>query len=146
VLEGNQEVPPVVTDATGTGILTVNVARDAIAFTLTYQGIATEEEEEVVAAHIHAAERGVNGDIIFFLCADTPPDGEEVDPCPEPSATISGTLTEANFRPSDPPVATFAGAIVAIIAGRTYFNVHSTPDFPAGEIRGQIENPPAPEE
>jgi hypothetical protein len=35
-LAGNQEGPPVTTDATGTGISTVNAARDTIAFTLTY--------------------------------------------------------------------------------------------------------------
>jgi hypothetical protein len=138
ILDGDQEVadPPVETDATGLGIVAVNAARDTIAFALGYGDIATN----VVAAHIHAGAQGMNGDIIFFLCADTPPAGVVVDPCPDVSATLSGTLTAANFIPSaDLPVATFAEAIEAISAGNTYFNVHSEA-FDAGEIRGQIGN------
>jgi hypothetical protein len=136
-LDGGQENPPVDTDATGTGILTVNAARDTIDFTLTYQGITTN----ALMAHIHAGPRGQNGGIIFFLCADTLPAG--VGPCPEPSATLSGTLTEENFiRTDNPtrPVTTFRQAILAIRTGNTYFNVHSE-DSPGGEIRGQVENP-----
>lgn len=143
VLNGNQENPPVDTNATGTGILTVNgrtpATGDTIDFTLTYRGIATNAS----MAHIHAGPRGENGGIIFFLCADTPPAGVEVAPCPEPLATLSGTLTADNFLATDNPtlpVPTFARAILAISAGNTYFNVHSAAS-PGGEIRGQIENP-----
>jgi hypothetical protein len=143
VLNGDQENPPVDTNATGTGILTVNgrtpATGDTIDFTLTYRGIATNAS----MAHIHAGPRGENGGIIFFLCADeNPPPG--VGQCPEPSATLSGRLTEDNFQMTDNPilpVETFAQAIVAIRAGNTYFNVHSLPNSPGGEIRGQIENP-----
>jgi hypothetical protein len=146
VLTGDQEVvtpptPPVDTDATGTGILTVNIAQDPVTltFALTYRGIATNAS----MAHIHAGPRGENGGIIFFLCADTPPEGVEVAPCPQPSATLSGTLTADDFLATDNPtlpVPTFARAINAIRNGNTYFNVHSE-TYPGGEIRGQIENP-----
>lgn len=142
-LNGDQENPPVETDATGTGILTVNgrtpATGDTIDFTLTYRGIATNAS----MAHIHAGPRGENGGIIFLLCMDeNPPTG--VGQCPEPSATLSGRLTEDNFQVTDNPtlpVETFAQAIIAIRTGNTYFNVHSLPNSPVGEIRGQIENP-----
>jgi hypothetical protein len=145
VLDGDQENPPVETEATGTGILTVNVARDTITFTLTYQGIVSN----VTVAHIHAGARGLNGDPIFFFCEDEDP-LPGVEQCPEPTeapVTLSGSLTEDDFQPTTNPtlpVATFAAAIEAIRAGNTYFNVHSE-DSRTGEIRGQVENPPAPE-
>jgi hypothetical protein len=140
-LDGAQEVPPVTTEATGTGILTVNEVPNTLTFALTYQGIASN----VTVAHIHAGALGLSGSPIFFFCEDgsTRPG---VDPCPEATeapVTLSGTLTADDFQSTTNPtlpVATFAEAIEAILAGNTYFNVHSA-DSPTGEIRGQVENP-----
>jgi hypothetical protein len=89
-------------------------------------------------AHIHVAQRSVNGAIVLWLCgtATNPgPGGTQV--CPQ-SGTVVGTLTAANLQVSvTQQVAEFADVIAAIRAGAAYANVH-TDVSPGGEIRGQV--------
>ncbi len=92
-------------------------------------------EGTVSQAHIHFAQKHVGGGIIAFLCAG----GEAA--CTSPNGDISGVITPAEIiGPEGQGIAPgqFDEAVRAIRAGATYANVHSTPNYPAGEIRGQI--------
>jgi hypothetical protein len=116
----------------------------SITYTLSYSGL----EGDIRQAHIHFAQRGVNGGIVVFLCQTTfnPDPTGHAPTCPQ-SGTVTGTLTAANMTggalaqgiaPGE-----FGELVRAIRAGVTYANVHSAgtgvpTNFAAGEIRGQI--------
>jgi hypothetical protein len=104
-------------------------------------------ESTVTQAHIHIAQRNVNGGIVLWLCGttlnipgvnNTPgPSGTAV--CTSPSGSVSGTFTPAHvqavaaqhFGPPD-----LAEVIRFMQAGLAYANIH-TLQSPGGEIRGQ---------
>ncbi len=109
-LSTEQEVPAV--DGAGTGTATIKVGRTSgsISGTLTVTGLTGD----VNAAHIHTAEAGNNGGVIIQLEMGA-------------NNTLSipdGTVLDAN-------------QLADLLAGKTYFNVHTTAN-PAGEVRGQI--------
>jgi hypothetical protein len=118
----------------GKGRLTLRVRDDGIHYRLRYEQM---EGGTVFAAHIHFAQRHVGGGIIADLCG-----GNEA-PCTTPNGDITGVITPAEIKgPADqgiePAAPGYPEAVRAIRAGATYANVHSTPRFPEGEIRGQI--------
>lgn len=105
---------------------------DRLDFELTYSGI---EGGTVSQAHPHFAQRHVGGSIFGFFCGGPKP------PCPTPEGTVTGTWTAADvIGPADQGVqaAAFDEFVRALRAGAVYVNVHSTPSYPEGEIRGQI--------
>ncbi len=107
-LSGAEEVPPVTTTATGTGVVVVDPDTLAMKATIVTAGIAG------TAAHIHIAPPGVAGPIVFPLTE---------------TATASGIwTTQATLT---------ANQLAELRAGNYYFNVHSAA-YPNGEIRGQI--------
>ncbi len=89
-----------------------------------------------VGAHFHCARPGQNGPVAFGLVNPGPLafDGKR----------IRGTLTNADFFGVDctdmigRPVNNIAALAFAMRDGLIYTNVHSIPDFPGGEIRGQM--------
>ncbi len=87
-------------------------------------------------AHIHLGERHVNGGVIAFLCG-----GGSKPACPAAtSGTVKGTIVASDIiGPTGQGLAAnnLAGAQRAIRSGAVYANVH-TPNFPGGEIRGQL--------
>lgn len=100
-------------------------------WTLDYSGI---EGGTVTQAHPHFAQRHVGGDIFGFLCGGPKP------VCPQ-SGTVSGTWTAADvIGPTRQGVEAeaFDEFVRALRAGAVYVNVHSSPRFPEGEIRGQV--------
>jgi hypothetical protein len=117
-LTGDQEVPPVVTTATGEGTAVVSADGSTITYIVTYSGLSGA----ATAAHIHTGAAGVAGGVILPLV---------VGPSP-----MVGTLTATNFSASG-AITTFAEAVTALRAGATYFNIHTAAN-PGGEIRGQI--------
>jgi CHRD domain len=135
-LTGAEEVPPRATDATGQAKFRLLKSGD-VAFRLIVDDI-----ENVVAAHIHCGDRGVNGPVVQFLFGNVPPGG----------GPVEGVLSSGTFNP-DGKTCTFGDTTVSLLeamrGGRTYVNVHTsdgdeTPnegpgDFPGGEIRGQIQ-------
>ena len=124
VLSGAQEVPPVISAATGTATVTIDAARTNINVTMTTQGFATP----VTASHIHFGPAGTNGSILFSLFA-----APGVFP-----VTLTRNLTSADFAPAAANgIITFAGAVSAILNGNTYINVHTQANL-GGEIRGQL--------
>lgn len=102
-------------------------------FTLTYSGI---EGGTVTQAHPHFAQRHVGGGVFGFFCGGPKP------PCPQ-EGTVTGTWTAADIiGPADQGVqaAAFDEFVRALRAGAVYANVHSSPSYPEGEIRGQIRS------
>jgi hypothetical protein len=142
-LTGYQEVPAVST--AGSGEFRAKIARDdqSIDYELTFSGLTGTVQQ----AHIHFAQRGVNGSIVVWLCQTTttpaPAAVATLTPsCPQ-SGTVTGTITAANVisaatASQQITAGELAEVIAAIRAGVAYVNVHATPLNPGGEIRGQI--------
>ena len=94
-LTGDQEVPPVQTQASGSGSITVNDDK-SVSGSVTTKGI------KAMAAHIHEAPMGKNGPVAIPL--EKKSDNEFVVPA-------GAKLTEAQYK--------------ALKAGDLYVNVHS---------------------
>lgn len=130
-LKGYQEVPVISTAAVG--LFAAYVTDEAIAYTITYADL---EGGNVIGAHIHLGQGGVNGGIMIHFCGTG---GKPA--CPAPPATISATATATDvvavtlqgIAPGD-----IAEVVRAIREGKTYVNVHTTA-YPGGEIRGQVQ-------
>jgi hypothetical protein len=132
-LTGDEEVPAVVTSATGNA--TLDVSGSAITYTVTVASLANP-----IVSHIHIAPVGENGPVRLNLCgtADTPACG-----------TGDGVLvTGTNGATVGAPAITFDELVDAMRAGNAYVNVHTDDgigqpntgagDMQSGEIRGQI--------
>lgn len=106
--------------ATGTASITIDDATGEVCYELTIDGL--DEGDAVVAAHIHAGEAGVAGEVVVPLFIE-PPTGEMTG-CAEGS-----TLD----------------LVADIIAnpGEYYINIHSR-DYPDGAVRGQLAAESAP--
>jgi len=143
-LTGYEEVPPVSTVGNGRFKAKISHDEQSIDYELTYDDL----EGTVSQAHIHFGQKAVNGSIVIWLCqtAGTPAPAAvaALTPiCPEPSGTVTGTITAANVVTAGTAsqrilAGELAEVIAAIRAGRAYANVHSLALNPAGEIRGQI--------
>lgn len=126
ILEGEEEVPPVDSDAKGAAIFRTSNDETELNYRLIVANI-----EDVTAAHIHLAPRGENGDIVAFL----------FDPEEPTEGRTNGVLAEGTITSEDlvGPLegSTLSELIDEMEAGNTYVNVH-TVEHRSGEIRGQI--------
>jgi hypothetical protein len=119
-LSGNEEVPPVQTDATGVAEIRP-MGVDSIAYSVNATNI-----EGVTAGHVHLGKQGENGPIVVTLFNyDSPMNG----------VSETGTIT------ADKLEGPMAGKQISDLAaaganGTLYINVH-TEQNPDGEIRGQ---------
>jgi len=132
-LIGYQEVPSISTVARGTFKAEINTGAKTIEYTLRYEGI---EGGTAFAAHIHFGQRGVNGGVAAFLCG-----GGDKPACPASGGTVNGVIDTADVigpagQGIDP--GQFDELVRAMRSGVTYANVHSSPKWTGGEIRGQI--------
>ena len=144
-LSGFQEVPLSLSSSfNGSFRIQIDERNQEINYRLSYADL--EPATAVVnQAHIHIGQRAQNGGIILFLCTNlgNAPAGTTSPACPPPPATVTGTLTVADIAvvtstPHGIVAGEFDEVIAAIQAEATYANVH-TSNFPAGEIRGQID-------
>ena len=135
-LSGYEEVPAISTDAGGTFRAAILHGGRAIAYELRYDDLTGN----VLQAHIHLGQRGVNGGITAFLCSNLGNGPAGTQACPPPPARITGTIT-AEQVVGLPAQGIAAGELDELVdalrAGVAYANVHSQ-TFQGGEIRGQI--------
>lgn len=109
-LTGASEVPANASTATGRGTIVIDSTTREVLVAYVTHNVANSN-----VAHIHTGAVGVSGpaDVLSLL------QGTNVFSASSPSTLTLQNATDLN-------------------AGRTYFNVHSLPNFPNGEIRGQI--------
>ena len=111
ILTGTQETPVNASPATGTGSFTLNSVTHMLSYNISFSGLTGTE----TAAHIHCcASPGTPAGVLFPLPAGNPKIGSV------------GPLSAQNE--SD------------LNAGLMYVNIHTSPNFAGGEIRGQIYN------
>jgi hypothetical protein len=135
-LEPRQEVPFVLSPATGFFLALLDQDEQALEYTLKFEGL----QAPITQSHIHLAQPNVNGGIVIWLCgtASNPgPAGTQV--CPQ-SGEISGTITSSNVVAAASQgisAGDFEKVIGALRAGLGYANIH-TSQSPGGEIRAQL--------
>jgi hypothetical protein len=133
-LNGESEVPPVATDATGSATLTVN--EDQIDYTVNVDGI-----ENAVVAHIHIEDTpGGNGPVRLNLCGTGAPQ--------PPCTSGTGVLATGSNGTIVGDGVSFDSLVSAMQSGGAYVNVHTDDgapppntgagDMASGEIRGDI--------
>ena len=110
ILNGNNESPPVDTDATG-------VASFMLMGDMLHYEVAVQDISDITASHIHLAPVGNNGPVVFPLYPTTR--------VFDPENPISGAVMLTPENKAD------------LLAGNYYVNVHTTANA-GGEIRGQI--------
>ncbi|MDX1662326.1 MAG: S8 family serine peptidase [Candidatus Promineifilaceae bacterium] len=118
-LEGENEAPPVTTDATGMAVFTYTHATGELDYWLDVDDITP------TAAHIHLGLPNTNGPVVWWLY-----DADGVN-APDGPFPVNGTIQISDD---------FTGTteLMYLLGERFYVNVHTT-DHPAGEIRGQME-------
>jgi hypothetical protein len=121
-LSGQEEVPPVQTQATGTAEFTL-MGMESVNYTVNASNI-----QGATAGHIHLGNPGENGPIVITLFKyDTPMN----------QVSEAGSFTAAG---QEGPMAgqPFQELGTAALNGNLYVNIH-TETNPNGEIRGQIQ-------
>jgi hypothetical protein len=103
-LAGEQEVPPVDTDAAGLARFKLKRADEALRFKLIVAHI-----EGVTQAHIHCGAEGVNGPVVVFLFG-LDPEGVAVN-----GIIAEGTITDIDIIPR-PDSAMCPGGVARVIA------------------------------
>lgn len=139
-LDGYQETPSISSTGGGDFQAQIDESANTISYQLSYSGL----EASPTMAHLHFAQKGVNGGIVVTLCDNTGGVPSRVQSCPSVPATISGTITTADVTAGAANQGIDAGEIAELIRamrnGVIYTNVH-TSKYPNGEIRGQIKAP-----
>jgi CHRD domain len=144
-LTGYEEVPSISTEGNGEFRAQIDRRDQKIFYRLSYEDL----EGDVLQAHIHFAQRAVNGAIVAFLCSNLDGRPEGTPDCPAAPGTVEGVIEPDDVRDTTtavpPPVGgqgieagAFDELVDAMRAGVTYANVHSS-KWPGGEIRGQLE-------
>lgn len=121
VFDGLQQVPPVMTTASGNGIISIDRSGTSVHYHFVLNGMLIQ------AAHFHKGKRGENGDVLFDLSNSVMPvmGGSMIS-----GYVISGFwTTESTPRLDDQTVSLF-------FADSVYVNVH-TAMHPNGEVRAQ---------
>jgi len=140
-LTGYEEVPSVSSPGWGSFRARLTNGGTTLDYELTYDDL-----QNVMAAHIHFAQKGVNGGVSAFLCG-----GGDKPACPMEGGAVTGTIDAADVAgPAGQGIAPgeLSELVAAMRAGVTYVNVHTSDgvdppntgpgDFPGGEIRGQV--------
>ena len=112
LLPGNQ-VPAVASTGSGTALVTLNQGQGEVCWDISVSDLTTP----VILAHIHHGVAGTNGPVVVDFME--PVNG--LNGCVQADAAL---IKEIRQNPAD-----------------FYVNVHTTM-FPAGEVRGQLGEPP----
>jgi len=115
-MSGAEEAPgPGDPDATGQADLRLNQGQRRVCFDLSWENI----DGTVVAAHIHKAPPGVPGPIVVPLFEGAFAGTDSISACVHADRSLVKAIRK---HPAE-----------------YYVNVHSTPGFEAGAVRGQLE-------
>jgi Ca2+-binding RTX toxin-like protein len=131
-LDEAQEVPPNddIAGIEGTGVGSLDLGQTRFTFRLEIDGIdlaGGAAPDDMTDAHIHGAEVGDTGPVIFDFLNDA-----ETDVNAGAGTIVGGwDVDEADAFDMTP------ANLAALLAGDTYFNIHTNRD-PSGFIRGQI--------
>lgn len=126
-MTGQEEVPPVDTQAVGEAILVQDLPiNQTIDYYLNVTGI-----QAAMQGHIHSGAQGQNGPVVVTLFNSSSPQNEVLK---------NGTIT-ANDLVGPMKGKTIPDLLEAMKNGSTYVNVH-TEQNPKGEIRGQLIDMP----
>jgi hypothetical protein len=118
-LTGAEEVPgPGDPDGTGKASIRLNSKKGTVCFNLSWSNIASP-----TASHIHEAPAGEAGDIVVTLFSSE-------SPLPETITGVSGCASDVSEDLIDDIIEN---------PDDYYVNIHN-PDFPAGVIRGQLDD------
>ncbi|MEO0449271.1 MAG: CHRD domain-containing protein [Pseudomonadota bacterium] len=130
ILNGENEVqdPAVVTNADGAGTITFTVATDGSVSYTTTVNIENFDSDTLTVGHLHNAAAGANGPVVQDILADAGADG----------AVTGSTIQQPQLDITVAESTVDSAVLDEAEAGNIYFNIHST-DFPAGEVRGQLE-------
>ena len=130
ILNGESEVqdPAVVTNADGDATITFSVGDDGSVTYTTDIEIESFDPATLTVGHLHNAPAGSNGPVVQDILADAGTNGSIVGG----EATIPTLDIAVDFAETD------ASVVSEAEAGNIYFNIHSS-NFPAGEVRGQLE-------
>ena len=137
----------------GSGTVKLDLDRKAgtIAYTLTYSNVGTTPPNTgtVLFAHIHFGKSRDSGGILVFFCTNVTPftgTGPTPSSCKTDSTgsgTVSGTWTAANVQKiagQNVNAGDFSALVDALDSNTAYANIHTTPSYPGGEIRGQCRS------
>jgi len=136
----------------GSGTVTLDLDRNAgtIAYTLKYQnvGVTPPKTGTVLFAHIHLGKSRDSGGILVFFCTNqtftgTGPTPPSCNTDSTGSGTVTGTWTAANVQAipgQNVAVGDFDALVDALDSNTAYANIHTTPAYPGGEIRGQCRS------
>ena len=91
-LSGYQEVPAISTNASGKFEAKVPKGGGPIRYELRYRGIP-----DVTQAHLHFAQKAVNGGIVLFICTNLGNGPEGTPECPAGSARLTGSATSSDI-------------------------------------------------
>ena len=134
-LESRQEVPAVIADGSGIAVFKLVPGEKIL-----YRLFLRHTEGDVLFAHIHIAQKGVNGGVATWLCSSTGAGPAGTPACPDPKGFVDGEIT-ADRVSGIPDQGIGDGELGelmnAIRRGVAYVNVH-TAAFGPGELRGQI--------
>lgn len=140
-LRGFEEVPAISTLGRGRFEATLDEDGTEMSYSLVYSNLTGN----VLQAHIHFAQEGVNGGIMVFLCSNLGNGPAGTPPCPAPGTEVEGTITAASVIGGTGsavnqgiPMGQLGPVLRAIRGGVAYVNVH-TNVYPGGEIRGQLD-------
>lgn len=130
-LNSGNETANVESSGQGQAIFQLNEDGTALSYKLIVANI-----DDVVVAHIHCGAEGANGPPVAFVFQGGPVTTNGI--------LAEGMITGANVIPRSPAqcapngVQTFDDLLALLRSGMAYVNAH-TPDYPGGEIRGQIK-------
>lgn len=119
-LSSEQEVPALITGATGTANVRVRSDQSSVVI----EGYAHNLSGEITGAHVHTGAAGTNGSVVKPLTINAN------------KFSITWSRTDAENPLTD-------ALLAELMAGKLYLNVH-TPSHPNGEIRGQVMTTQAP--
>ena len=139
-LLGFNEVPPNGSTAIGFATVTLDQALQTLGVSLSFSGLTNVAS----AGHIHCcAPPGVIAIVaVPFTGLPAALSGTYVNTF---DLTQAATYNPAFIAANGATVASAEAALIAALnAGNTYANIHDSPNFPAGEIRGQLLAVPEP--